>query len=104
MEAASDKQASDIILLDARKVCNFTDYFVICSAESGRQIKTIYEEVAHVLKEEGISAHHHEGTMDSGWFLIDFGNIIVHIFDPSEREYYQMDKLWDEAIPLLRIQ
>ena len=104
VEAVSDKQAVDIVLLDARGVCSFTDYFVICSGEAERQIKAIYEEVEHALKKEGILPHHREGALDSGWLLLDFGDVIVHIFAPFEREYYQLDELWNEAIPLVRIQ
>ena len=100
----SDKQAMDIVLLDTRGVCSFADYFVICSGETGRQIKAIYEEVEHTLKKDGILPHHREGTLDSGWLLLDFSDIIVHIFAPSEREYYQLDKLWSKATPVVRIQ
>ena len=104
MEAASDKQAVDVVLLDARGVCSFTDYLVICSGDSERQIQAIYNEVGHSLKKEGVLPHHHEGTVDSGWLLIDFGSVIVHIFTPFEREYYQLNKLWNQAIPIVRIQ
>ena len=104
VEAASDKQAADIVLLDACGVCSFADYFVICSGDSDRQIKAIYDEVGHTLKREGILPHHHEGTADSGWLLLDYGDVIVHIFAPFEREYYQLDKLWSEAVPVVRIQ
>jgi ribosome-associated protein len=104
VEAAADKQATDIVLLDARGVCSFADYFVICSGDSERQISAIYDEVGHRLKHEGILPHHYEGTVDSGWLLLDFGNIIVHIFAQFEREYYQLDKLWRQAVPVLRIQ
>lgn len=92
------------MLLDARGVCSFSDYFVICSGETARQIKTIYEEVEQTLKKEDILPHHREGTPDSGWMLLDFGDIIVHIFTLTEREYYQLDKLWSQAIPIVRIQ
>ena len=85
-------------------MCSFADYFVICSGDSKRQIKTIYEEVEHALKKEGVLPHHHEGTIDSGWLLLDFGNVIVHIFAPLEREYYQLDKLWSQASTVIRIQ
>jgi len=102
--AASDKQATDILLLDTSKVCSFADYFVICTGDSDRQIRAIYDEVEHALKREGILPHHYEGTLDSGWLLLDFRDVIVHIFAPSEREYYQLDKLWSKAIPVLRIQ
>ena len=102
--ASSDKQATDILLLDTRQVCSFADYFVICTGDSDRQIRAIYDEVEHVLKKKGILPHHYEGTLDSGWLLLDFGDVIVHIFAPSEREYYQLDELWSKAIPVLRIQ
>ena len=92
------------MLLDVREVCSFADYFVICGGESKRQIKAIYDEVGHVLKKEGILPLHHEGTIDSGWLLLDFGDVIVHIFAAFEREYYQLDRLWDQAIPVVRIQ
>ena len=92
------------MLLDTRDVCNFADYFVICSGESDRQLQTIYDEVGHVLKREGILPHHHEGSVDSGWLLLDFGDVIVHIFASLEREYYQLDGLWNNASTVLRIQ
>ena len=104
VEVASNKQASDILLLDARGVCSFADYFVICSGDSERQIRAIYDDVEHVLKKEGILPHHHEGKVDSGWLLIDFGDVIVHIFAPFERDYYQLDTLWNQATPVVRIQ
>jgi len=104
VEAASDKQASDVVLLDTRKVCSFADYFVICNGESTRQIKAIYEEIEHVLKKGGILPLHREGALDSGWLLIDFGDVIVHIFAPFEREYYQLDEFWSKAATVVRIQ
>jgi ribosome-associated protein len=92
------------VLLDARGSCSFADYFVICSGESERQISAIYDEIGHRLKKAGILPHHYEGTVDSGWLLLDFGDIIVHIFSPFEREYYKLDELWSQAVPVLRIQ
>ena len=104
VEAASDKQASNIALLDVKEICSFASYFVICNGESERQIKAIYDEIEHILKKEGVVPHHREGTMDSGWLLFDFGDVIVHIFAPFEREYYQLDELWSRAVPVVRIQ
>jgi len=92
------------VLLNTSGVCSFADYFVICSGDSERQIKTIYEEVRHILKEAGVLPHHHEGAFDSGWLLIDFGDVIVHIFTPLEREHYQLDQLWGQTRPVVRIQ
>ena len=85
-------------------MCSFADYFVICSGDSSRQIQAILDEVAHVLKREGILPHHSEGTVESGWLLLDFGDVIVNIFAAAEREYYQLDNLWSKAVPVLRIQ
>ncbi len=101
---ASDKQASNIVLLDVRELCSFTDYFVICAGDSDRQVRTIYDEIEQSLKKEGIKPHHHEGTLDSGWLLLDYGDVIVHVFGASERDYYNLDGLWHEATPVLRIQ
>jgi ribosome-associated protein len=92
------------MLLDARGVCSFAGYFVLCSGESSKQIEAIRDEIGHVLKKEGILPHHYEGTVDSGWLLIDFSDVIIHIFAPLEREHYQLDQLWSQAIPIVRIQ
>ena len=103
MEAAGDKQAGDIVLLDTRKVCSFADYFVICTGESERQIRAIYEDVEQDLKKDGVLPVHREGTIDSGWLLLDYGDVIIHIFSTSEREFYQLDRLWSQADLVLRI-
>ena len=104
IDAASDKQATDIVMLDMREVCTFADYFVILSGESKRQLEAISDEVNRVLGEEGVTRQHREGSVDSGWILMDFSGVIIHIFAPSEREYYQMERLWSKATPLIRIQ
>jgi len=104
VEAASDKLASDVVLLDVTGICSFASYFVICSGDSGRQIAAIQEAVEEALREEGLRPHHREGDLDSGWLLLDFGDVIVHIFAPAEREYYQLDELWSQAVPVVTIQ
>ena len=104
VEAAGVRQAVDILLLDTKEVCSFADYFVICSGDSERQVKAIYEEIGYALKKAGVLPHHHEGTVDSGWLLIDFGDVIVHVFTSAERERYQLDRLWERADTVLRIQ
>ena len=92
------------MLLDSQAVCSFADYFVICTGDTERQIRAIFDEIEHTLKKEGILPHHHEGTIGSGWLLIDYGGVIVHIFAPFERGHYQLDKLWSKANLMLRIQ
>ncbi len=103
VDAASDKQASNIVMLDMRDVCSFSDYFVISSGDSDRQIKAISEEIEKVLKQAGISPRHREGTADSGWMLLDFGSVIIHIFSPNQREFYQLEDLWNQAKQVVRI-
>ena len=92
------------MLLVARQVCSFADYFVMCSGDSRQQIEAISDEVGWALKREGVLPHHFEGTVDSGWLLIDFNDVIVHIFTPPERERYHLDRLWNEAALVVRIQ
>ncbi len=104
VEIASDKQATDIVLLDVRDVVSFADYFVICSGESGRQISAVYEEMMHSLKKEGITPRHREGTAESGWLLLDYIDVIIHIFISDARQYYQLDELWEQAKTVVRIQ
>ena len=103
-EAASEKQAVDIVLLDARVACSFADYFVMCTGDSNRQIQAIYDEIAHTMKKAGVTPLHYEGTVDSGWLLLDYGDVIVHIFAPFERDYYMLDKLWSDVTVVLSMQ
>ena len=91
-------------MLDVRGLCSFADYFVICAGDNPRQIRTINDEIQKELKQEGVLPHHHEGSIDSGWLLLDYSDVIVHIFGAAEREYYDLDGLWQEAKTVLRIQ
>ena len=91
-------------MLDTKGVCSFADYFVICSGDSERQIEAICQAIDEVLRKEGSLPRHREGTADSGWVLLDFGDIVIHIFAPFERDYYQLDKLWSKAQFLLKVQ
>ncbi|MDD2471558.1 MAG: ribosome silencing factor [Dehalococcoidales bacterium] len=104
VEIGNDKQAEDIVLLDARQACNFTDYMVILSGESDRQINAIRDEILHSLKQSGVYARHVEGDASSGWILIDYIDVVIHIFAPSEREYYNLDSVWPAASPVVHIQ
>ncbi len=104
VEAATEKQATDVVLLDVRDICNFADYFVLSTAESGRQINAVAEEIEKVLKAEGERPIHREGSADSGWVLLDYGNVIIHTFAPFEREFYDLEGLWSSAKAVVRIQ
>ena len=104
VDIASEKQASDVILLDVRERANFTDYFVILSVESIPQMRAVHEDLMRDLKKAGAQLHHTEGTPMSGWILQDYGDIIIHIFAPEERSYYQLESSWIHGTTLIRIQ
>ena len=103
VDVASSKQASDILLLDVREVANFADYLVIMNADNRRQMGALTEEVVASLKQEGVRLHHLEGTGDSGWMLLDYFDVIVHIFSPEQRAYYGLEQVWRGGKPVVRI-
>jgi len=98
-----NKQASDILLLNVRGVCGFADYFVICSGESERQLQAICDEIDGMLVQERISPRRQEGSVSSGWVILDLGNIIIHIFTTQQREYYALEKMWDRGTTVVKI-
>ena len=101
----SERQAGDVVLLDLRQVASFTDYFIIASGQNLRHIRALQDAVDVDLAKEGIKALHTEGTIESGWLLIDFGDVIVHIFSPEERAYYNLEALWGRpGVPAVRFQ
>ena len=104
IDVASEKQASDIVMLDIRGLSDFADYFVILTAESTRQMQALAEEIEMALDGKGATLHHREGTPKSGWMLLDFGDVIVHLFGPEEREYYHIEGAWPKAVEVVRIQ
>ena len=100
---ASEKLAEDIVMLDLRGLAPFADYFVIMSGSSSRQIEALEEDITQALKDAGVSRFHREGTPASGWILLDFSDVIVHIFGPEEREFYELERLWGQAAQVVRI-
>jgi ribosome-associated protein len=104
VDAASDKKASDVLLLDIRDVTTIADYFVICSGSNARQIQAISEAIDEELKKQGVRLFAREGAAETGWMLLDFGDIIIHIFGPEERDYYRLERLWSEAKTVVYLQ
>ncbi len=101
---AEDKQAHDIVLLDLRDLTTVADYFVICTAESERQIRAVVNALDEELTKVGAKNPRVEGTSETGWVLLDFSDVIIHVFSPEQREFYRLERLWKQAQPLVVVQ
>jgi ribosome-associated protein len=95
--AASAKQAEDVVILDVGEIIVITGYFVICSASSDRHLKTVVEEIEKGIKELGERPIRREGEGEAGWWLLDYVDVVVHVFGREEREYYDLERLWSDA-------
>jgi ribosome-associated protein len=104
VELAEDKKAADIVLLDLSALTTLADHFVICSGGSERQLGAIADGIVEGLRAEGVRPIGREGVAASHWVLLDYGSVIVHLFTPPERDYYQLEKHWSEAKTILRVQ
>lgn len=96
-EAAADKKASDIAVLDVHSILVVTDFFVIATGNTDRQVKVIADEVEARLKAAGLRPIGREGEREATWVLLDFGEVIVHVFQPAERDFYRLEHLWADA-------
>ena len=96
-EAAEDKKALDVELLDIEGMTTIADYFLICSATNITQIGAIADGIGHALAQRGIRPSHIEGGAESTWVLMDYGDVIVHIFDEQTRAFYGLERLWGDA-------
>lgn len=104
VDIASDKKADDIVLLDIRDMTTIADYFIICSGNNSRQIQAIADTLDEELGKLGNKVLYREGVPDTGWVLLDFGDVIVHVFSQKEREYYRLERLWSEAKTVVYLQ
>lgn len=98
MEAARDKMAHELIVLDLRGVSDVTDFFVICHGTSDRQVKAIVDSIAERLRETcGIKPTHVEGDRTAEWILMDYIDFVVHVFQEDKRRFYRIERLWGDA-------
>ena len=102
VDILSERKALDIALVDISRASSFTDYFVIATAQSPLQFNALADYLEKELKPEGHDLRHREGSPDSGWVLLDFGDIIVHIFSPAQRTFYRLEELWGKTSPVVR--
>jgi len=101
-EAADDKKAENIDILKVEGLTVIADYFVICSANSDKQVRAVARSVDEKLSEKEIEPRRIAGMDDARWVLMDYADVIVHIFQKSEREYYDLERLWADAEKILR--
>ena len=95
---AADVKAIDLVELDLRDVLGYTDYFVICSGNTDRQTKAIHDRINEGMKKEhGILPRRVEGLAEARWILMDYLDVVVHVFTPDAREFYRLEQLWGEA-------
>ena len=103
VNVASDKKASDIVLLRTADITTMADYFVIASGRSETQVQALSKAIVDELRDEGIKPIGVEGRSSARWVLLDYGSVIVHLFAPEEREYYGLERLWSEATQVARL-
>jgi ribosome-associated protein len=97
VEAAEEKKALELIVLKVAELTSFTDFFVICSGTSSRQVQAIADEVTDQLKRHGVRPMHTEGYSNGEWVLIDYGPLVVHVFTETSRRFYDLERLWRDA-------
>ena len=104
VNALEDKKGENIILIDIKDIASFTDYFVVCNGTSDRMLnalaKGVHETISHEHKKKGRI----EGEPNSGWMVLDYGDVVVHLFSPDQREFYRLEELWQEGKVLLKVQ
>lgn len=97
LSAADDKKARDILALDISRIASFASYFLFCTGDSSRQMQAIADEIQKKMKESGILASHVEGYQNSEWILLDYFDLVVHVFSKEAREFYDLERLWRDG-------
>ena len=103
-EIASEHQGVEILLLDITSIADFADFFVIMTGENKRHLDALSNSITSSMKSSIFKLTSREGNSESGWILLDYGDIIIHIFGTEEREFFQLEELWGSATALIRIQ
>ncbi|HZM25101.1 MAG TPA: ribosome silencing factor [Anaerolineales bacterium] len=104
VEALEDRKGEDILLLDIKDIASFTDYFILCNGTSDRMLDALAKGVLEATKKDYKKKSRVEGQAQEGWLLLDYGDVIVHLFSPDQREHYDLEELWSDGKVLLRVQ
>ena len=100
IEASRDKKGHDIVVLDLRGLASFTDFFLLCTGNSNRQLKTIADAIEEKLRKIRVKPSHLEGYPHGDWLLLDYVDFVVHLFTPRSRNHYDLERLWGDAARL----
>lgn len=103
LDVVANKKAANVLMLDMQNVTFLADYYILCDGSSKRQIDAITDDLLEKLKKAGTQSAVIEGRSESGWVLVDFGSVIVHVFSPEKRNYYQLEDLWKDAPIVVRM-
>jgi ribosome-associated protein len=103
VHALEDKKGEDIVLLDIKEIASFTDYFVICTGTSDRMLDALAGATADEVRKKYKMKARKQGLSRDGWVVVDFGDVVVHLFSPDQRDYYQIEELWEAGKVLLRL-
>jgi len=96
-QAAMERRAEDVVVLDMRGLMSICDFFVVCNGRSRLHVEAIADEVEEQMREMGVKPWHREGIPDSSWVITDYGDVVVHVFEPEARVFYNLEGLWGDA-------
>ncbi|MBT3294807.1 MAG: ribosome silencing factor [Verrucomicrobia bacterium] len=97
VEILEDRKGENLLLIDVTDVSNLSDYVLLVNGSSPPHLKAMWNELQHTLKQEGVHAYRKSGMPDSGWMVLDYVDVVIHILSPEAREYYALEELWPEA-------
>lgn len=104
VDALEDKKGEDIVLMDIKEIASFTDYFVICTGTSDRMLDALANSAIDEIRKKHKKKAKKQGNSRDGWVVVDFGDVVLHLFSPDQRDYYQIEDLWENGKVLLRLQ
>jgi ribosome-associated protein len=104
VNALEEKKGEDIVLLDIHEIASFADYFIVCSGTSNRMLNALADSVEEEARHATKLPIRVEGSADYGWVVVDCGDIIIHLFSPSQRDYYRLEELWSRGKVVVRLQ
>ena len=104
MNVLEEKKGEDILLLDLKDIASFTDYFVLCNGTSDRMLDALARTVVDSMRQQHKKKGRVEGVSRDGWLVVDYGDVVLHLFSPDQRAYYQLEELWSDGKVLLKLQ